>query len=170
MATAARRVLGVDTALRSTGIGVVELDGGKLRAVELGTVRNPARWLLSQCLAGLHRGITEAIDRTRPDAAAIEGVFFAKNVRTSVILGEARGAVIAACATAGVAVYEYPPRRVKQAVVGFGGAEKEQVRRMVMSLLGLVETPQEDAGDALAIAICHLHCRTQYAELAPKEI
>ena len=112
----------------------------------------------------------EVIDRTRPEAAAIEGIFFCKNIKTVMMLGEARGVVIAACAVKGVPVYEYAPRRVKQAVVGFGGAEKGQVARMVMSLLALREEPQEDAADALALAICHLHNRTGCAALMPKPI
>jgi crossover junction endodeoxyribonuclease RuvC len=95
--------------------------------------------------------------RIRPDAVSIEGVFFSRNVRTTLRLGEARGAVLSACARAGVPVFEYPPRRVKQALVGTGGAQKEQVGLMVSAILGLPAPPQPDAADALAIAICHLH-------------
>ena len=164
------RVLGVDTALRSSGVAVVEAEGSRLRAVEFGVIRNRDAVRLSDCLANLHRGITELIARAQPQAAAIEGVFFARNVRTAVVLGEARGAVIAACRGAGLPVFEYSPRRVKQALVGFGAAEKPQVRKMVMALLGLAEPPAEDAGDALAIAICHLNCATRHAALAPEEI
>lgn len=112
----------------------------------------------------------EVIDRTRPDAAAIEGVFFCKNIKTVLMLGEARGVVIAACAVRGIPVYEYAPRRVKQAVVGIGSAEKAQVAKMVMTLLALREEPQEDAADALAVAICHLHNRSGCAELMPEAI
>ena len=97
------------------------------------------------------------INRLEPRAVAIEGVFFARNVKTSVVLGEARGAVIAAAAGAGLPVYEYQPRRVKQAVAAYGAAGKEQVRRMVMTLLNLEHEPPEDAADALAIAFCHLN-------------
>jgi crossover junction endodeoxyribonuclease RuvC len=86
------------------------------------------------------------------------------------LLGQARGAAIAVCARHGLAVFEYEPRRVKQAVVGHGGAEKAQVRHMVMRLLGLQEEPQEDAGDALALAICHWHSRSRHPALGPKEI
>ena len=170
MAGSARRVLGIDTALRSSGVAVVESSGGRLSAVEYGRIANPARRPLSECLLTLHRDVGALIERTKPEAAAIEGVFFCKNVRTSVTLGEARGAVITACRAMEVPVFEYPPRRVKQAIVGFGAAEKDQVRKMVMSLLGLTEPPQEDAADALALAVCHLHSRSRYAELAPEEI
>jgi len=118
----------------------------------------------------LNEGVADIIDRTEPSAAAIEGVFYCKNVKTALILGEARGAAIAACAAKGLPIYEYAPRRVKQAVVGFGSASKEQVRKMVMTILALETEPQEDAGDALAIAICHLHNRTAHAALMPKGI
>ncbi len=163
-------MLGIDTALRSTGVGVVEAAGSRMTAVEYGCLRNAADAPLSACLLRLHEGLREVIGRARPDAAAVEGVFFCKNARTAVLLGQARGAVIAACAAAAVPVFEYPPRRVKQAVVGYGAADKEQVRRMVTALLGLSEPPRDDAGDALAIAICHLNTRTQCAALAPQPI
>ena len=107
---------------------------------------------------------------TRPDAAAIEGGFFFKNAKTAMILGEVRGVVIAACAAAGVPVFEYSPRLVKQALTGFGGAQKDQVSKMVMAILGLKEKPQEDAADALAIAICHVHNQSGIAALKPKPI
>jgi crossover junction endodeoxyribonuclease RuvC len=151
------RALGIDTSLRSTGVAVVEALGSRLAAVEYGTLRPPAKAPLSECLWRLSDGVRAIIQRAAPDAVAIEGIFYCKNVKTAVMLGEARGAVIAACSGLRLPVYEYEPRRVKQAVVGFGGADKEQVRGMVMRLLGLRDEPQEDAGDALAIAICHLH-------------
>ena len=125
---------------------------------------------LSACLLNLHKGIVDLIVRTQPGAVAIEGVFFSRNVKTSVTLGEARGVVIAACAAAGMPVYEYSPRRVKQALVGFGAAEKDQVRKMVMSILNLSESPVEDAGDALALAICHLHSKAGYAAVHVNEL
>jgi crossover junction endodeoxyribonuclease RuvC len=164
------RVLGIDTSLRSTGFGVVEPRGGRLAAVELGRIRSADDLPRSQCLLRLGDGVRQVIARTRPEAVAVEGVFFFRNVRTSVVLGEVRGVVIAECVRAGLPVFEYPPRRVKLAVAGYGGASKEQIRRMVMALLGLNEAPQEDAGDALAIAICHLNSRSGHAALAPQPI
>lgn len=164
------RVLGIDTSLRSTGVGVVESLAGRMIAVEYGRVHNPDRIPLSECLRRLDGGIREIIARTRPEVAAIEDIFFAKNAHTAMVLGEARGVVIAACATSGLPVYEYAPRRVKQAIAGTGAADKSQVRKMAMVLLGLKEEPQEDAGDALAIALCHLNSRSSVAELAPKPI
>jgi len=164
------RVLGIDASLRSTGVGVVEARGAGLSAIEYETLKAGRKAPLSECLRILYEGVSSIIERTDPVAAAVESAFFHKNVRTAMILGQARGAAIAACAARGLKVYEYEPRRVKQAVVGFGGAGKEQVRKMVVSLLALESEPDEDAGDSLAIAICHLHSRTAYEALAPKEI
>lgn len=164
------RVLGIDTSLRSTGFGVVEQKGNSLRAVEFGTLRSPASATLSNCLTNLHSGISEVLARCNPDVASIEGVFFCKNLKTAVILGQARGAVLAACALGNLSIYEYAPRKIKQAVVGFGGADKSQVARMIASLLALDAPPQEDAADALAIAICHIHSNSSCAELMPKPI
>ena len=163
-------VLGIDTSLRSTGVGIVRAAGNSLSVVDHGTVKTKAKARLSECLRNLTEGIHDIIDRHNPDEVAIEGIFFPKNIKTAMILGEARGVAIAACATRKLSVYEYAPRKVKQAVVGFGSAGKPQVRAMVMSLLSMTEEPQEDAGDALAIAICHLHNRTGCAALMPKEI
>ena len=156
-AAATARVLGIDTSLRSTGLAVVEAEGSRMRAVWHGRIRNPPTRPLSQCLLYAEDEVTRQLELLQPQAAAIEGVFFAKNMRTTLILGHMRGVLIAQCARRGIPVYEYEPRRVKQAVVGFGGAVKGQMQRMVMTLLGLPEPPQEDEADALALAICHLH-------------
>ncbi len=155
------RILGIDASLRSTGLAIVEAQGSRMKAVWHGRVRNPQARPLSACLLALQEAVAAQIEAHRPQAAAIEGVFFSKNVHTTLILGHARGVLIAQCARLGLPVYEYEPRRVKQAVVGFGGAVKEQMQRMVMTLLALPELPQEDEADALALAICHLHNRTR---------
>ena len=151
------RVLGVDTSLRSTGVGVVDAVGSNYKAVTWGTIKNPAARAHTACLAHLFEQVREIIQRDKPEAAAVEGIFFSKNVRTAVTLGQARGVVLAVCALERVPVFEYSPRSVKQSVVGNGNAHKEQVARMVMVLLGLKEEPKEDAADALAMALCHLH-------------
>ena len=164
------RALGIDTSLRSTGAGIVVSRGTSLRAVEYTTLRVPPGRPVSECLKGIHTGLTELIERTAPQAVAIEGAFFARNARTAMLLGEARGTAISVCALHGLPVYEYAPRRLKQAVTGHGNAAKEQVRSMVMSLLNLAEPPQEDAGDALALAICHLHSRSSHALLVREPI
>jgi crossover junction endodeoxyribonuclease RuvC len=157
MSRAGTRILGIDTSLRSTGVGVVDAQGNSLRAVDFGFLKTSPKWRHSECLKTIADGIREMIAKTQPTAAAIEGAFFFRNAKTAMVLGEARGVAIAACAAADLPVYEYAPRRVKQAVVGFGGAEKKQVARMVMTLLGLDDEPQSDAADALALAICHIH-------------
>jgi len=164
------RILGIDTSLRSTGVGLVEASGNRLRALAYGTLKTAAKAPHTTCLNTIHAGITELIAEHRPQAAAIEGVFFSKNVKTAVILGEARGAALAACAARGLPVFEYAPRRVKQALVGYGQATKEQVRGMVVRLLALREEPQEDAGDALALAVCHAQSSGQPTGREAKEI
>lgn len=166
----ASRVLGIDTSLRSTGYGIVEGSGSRLRAVAHGTIRIPRDRPLSACLRRLHADLSDAIREHAPTAAAVEGVFFSRNPKTALILGEARGAAIVACTGLDLPIYEYAPRRIKQSLVGAGGADKSQVRRMVMTILGLDEEPQEDAGDALAIAVCHLHSRSHHALLEPVTI
>jgi len=151
------RVLGIDTSLRSTGLGVVEARGSTLKAVDFGFLKTTPKWPHSRCLKCIADGVSSIIAETKPTAVAIEGAFFFKNAKTAMVLGEARGVAIATCAAADIPIYEYAPRRVKQAVVGVGGADKKQVARMVMTLLGLQEEPQSDAADALALAICHIH-------------
>lgn len=163
-------VLGVDTSLRSTGVGVVAVRGNRLSSEEYAVLKTPAGRPISECLRRLHLGIAEILDRRQFEAVAIEGAFFQKNARTAMILGEARGTVIAACACREIPVFEYAPRRVKQAVVGFGSASKEQVGSMVLSILGLREKPPMDASDALAIAVCHVHSRSSHSALMPEPI
>jgi crossover junction endodeoxyribonuclease RuvC len=153
------RVLGIDASLRSTGFGVVTPQAGAFRSLDFGGIRNPASRSHSACLGAIQVRIAEA--------AALEGGFYFKNARTALVLGEVRGAVIAACAVRGVPVFEYAPRRVKQSLTGTGTASKEQVARMVSVLLGLTELPPEDAADALAMALCHLNSRTGISALQP---
>lgn len=153
------RILGVDTSLRSSGVAVIEVQGQQLRALAYGRIHNKPAMAHSACLAEIHRQIDSLITEFEPDEAAIEGAFFAKNAKTAMILGQARGSVLACCSLRTLPVFEYSPRSVKQAVVGVGAARKEQVAKMVMRLLGLKEQPQEDAADALAIAVTHAHQR-----------
>ena len=150
-------VLGVDTSLRSSGYGVLSVEGSKMRALDYGTIPNAAKVPLSQCLRKIYERITELIAAHEPDVMVIESVIYGKNAGTMLVLGEARGAVITAAAAAGLPVYEYEPRRMKKAVCGNGLAEKEQIQRMVKTLLALSELPPDDAADALGMAICHAH-------------
>lgn len=105
----------------------------------------------------------QVLEEFKPDVVAVEGIFYSKFVKTTLILGEARGVVIATCAAAGLQVFEHEPRRVKQAVAGWGNATKEQMQKMVSSMLGMTTVPPEDAADALAIAICHIQSFSQMA-------
>ena len=164
------RILGVDTSLRSSGVAVIEVRGQQMRALAYGRIHNKPKLLHSGCLAEIHRQVDALITEFGPDEAAIEGAFFAKNAKTAMILGQARGSVLGCCSLRTLPVFEYSPRSVKQSVVGIGSAQKDQVAKMVMRLLGLKEQPQEDAADALAIAICHAHQRGLPEALRSKAI
>ena len=150
-------VLGIDTSLRSTGYGVLSAEGSRMRCVACGNVPNKASLPLTACLRAIHAKVAALIAEFRPDVMSVESVIYGKNAGTMLVLGEARGAVLTAAASAGLPVYEYEPRRMKKAVCGNGLAEKEQIQRMVKTLLGLAELPQNDAADALGLAICHVH-------------
>ena len=160
-------ILGVDTSLRSTGFGVVETKGSRLVALDYGNIPNAAKLPLSECLKRIHAKIAELIATWNPDVLSVEKVIYGKNANTMMVLGEARGAVIVAGVDAGKPIYEYEPRRVKMAVCGNGLAEKEQVQRMVKTLLGMEELPQNDAADALAIAITHAHSNSLLGTRTP---
>lgn len=153
-------VLGIDTSLRSSGFGVLEVEGSRMRAKEFGAVKNGPKLPLSQCLKNIHAKVAELIAAHRPDVMAIESVIYGKNAGTMLVLGEARGAVITAAVNAALPIYEYEPRRMKRAVCGNGLAEKTQIQRMVKTLLALDELPQNDAADALGLAICHVHANS----------
>ena len=150
-------VLGIDTSVRSTGYGVLSAEGSRLVAHAYGNIRNAPSLPLTGCLKAIHEKVTALIAEHKPDVLAIESVIYGKNAMTMLVLGEARGAVLTAAAAAGVPAYEYEPRRMKKAVCGNGMAEKSQIQRMVRVLLNLPEIPQNDAADALGLAICHIH-------------
>jgi len=150
-------ILGIDTSLRSTGYGVLVTEGSRLSALDFGNIRNAPKLPLSECLKNINVRVSELIALHSPDVLSVESVIYGKNAGTMLLLGEARGAVIAAAAVAGIPIYEYEPRRVKMAVCGNGLAEKLQVQRMVKTLLNLSELPQNDAADALALAVAHAH-------------
>jgi crossover junction endodeoxyribonuclease RuvC len=150
-------VLGVDPGTAVTGYGVVARTGdGAVSLLECGVIRTHARAPLPERLRDIYQGNSEVIDRARPAVLAVESVFYAKNVRTSVVLGHARGVVLLTAALRDLAVAEYPPAEVKSAVVGAGAATKEQVGYMVQRLLRLKEPPKpHDAADGVAVALCH---------------
>jgi crossover junction endodeoxyribonuclease RuvC len=150
-------VLGIDPGLSRCGYGAVDSSSGASRAVAAGVLTTPPSDPLPSRLASLHQEITALLAELHPDAVAVERLFFQVNARTAMSVGQASGVVLAAAATAGCEVAQYTPNEVKQAVAGYGSAPKEQVQRMVQSLLGLTERPKPaDAADALALALCHL--------------
>jgi len=151
------RILGIDPGSRLTGFGVVNvLSNGKLDYVASGVVRVPAV-ALAERLQVIYAGINEVIDTYRPNIAAVEKVFMARNADSALKLGHARASALLAAVTAGLPVMEYTALQVKQALVGRGHAQKEQVKHMVKVLLELSGNPQADAADALACAVCHAH-------------
>jgi len=149
------RLLALDPALRNCGYAILEKEGSKVCAVDYGVIRNKAQLSMPVCLVELHRHIDALIRLHSPAECAVEGLIYVQNTRTAITLGAARGSALLAAAQHGLPIYEYPPRRVKQAVVGRGGAQKAQIGYMVRMLLGLAETPPADAADALAIGLTH---------------
>lgn len=148
-------VLGIDPGTAVTGYGVVRGDGpARMQLVECGVIRTRAREPLASRLLDIHSGVTELIERHRPDMLAVEDVFYAKNVRTTVVLGHARGVILLAGAQHAVQVHEFPPAEIKKTVTGAGGATKEQVQFMLMRLLRLKSVPTpSDAADGVAAAV-----------------
>jgi crossover junction endodeoxyribonuclease RuvC len=151
-------VLGIDPGTATTGYGLVrETDAGPA-LVTYGVIQTPAGAPMPERLKTLYRELTDLLLLHRPDSAAVEKLFFQRNVSTAMTVGQARGVALLALAQANVPVGEYTPKDVKQAVAGYGGADKPQVQQMVRAILHLAETPKpDDAADALAVAICHLH-------------
>jgi crossover junction endodeoxyribonuclease RuvC len=149
------RVLAIDPALRNTGYAVLEKIGAKIVALEYGTIKNRTDLLPSGCLVAIHEKVRDLIAQHGPDCAAFEAIIYVQSMRTAIVMGTARGAALLAAAQYGLPIHEYAPRRVKQSVVGRGGAQKEQVAFMVRALLGLTENPAPDAADALAIGLTH---------------
>jgi len=151
-------VLGVDPGTAITGYGLVQEAEGQLQAVAYGAITTPSDWALPQRLLKIYRDLTALIREYNPTEGAVEQLFFSRNVKTALAVGQARGVALLALAEGGLPVHEYTPLQVKQSVVGYGRAEKAQVQELVKLLLGLEVVPQpDDAADALAIAICHLH-------------
>jgi len=152
------RILGIDPGLNRTGYGVVEANGSKLAYVAAGVIRVPAGDLHER-LGTILRALSAVIRDTQPQVVTVEKVFVNVNPQSTLLLGQARGAAICAAVTEGLVVHEYAALRIKQAVVGFGRADKRQVQLMVQRLLSLPQVPASDAADALACAICHAHSK-----------
>jgi crossover junction endodeoxyribonuclease RuvC len=152
------RVLGIDPGSEITGWGVVEGDGRRYRLLEFGCIKPAPSRTFSARLLVISTGIEEVIERFSPAACAIEDGFLATNVKVTMKLGQVRGVAMLAAERAALDIHEYSPRLVKQTVVGYGNAEKHQVKEMVRVLLSLSKGPEpQDAADALAVAICHFH-------------
>ena len=150
------KVVGIDPGTAACGYGVVDERGGRLRALDHGCWRTASGQALEVRLKRIYDGVRELIELHRADAVALEESFVGADARTALSVGQARGAVLVACAVAGVASREYSPNRVKSMVCGYGHADKTQVQRMVQTLLGLPSVPApHHAADALAVAICH---------------
>jgi len=163
-------ILGVDPSLRGTGYGVIELAKPHPRTLTHGTIICPAAWPHSRCLASISQTIREVLRKYAPTVCAVEGLFFAQNLQTAILMGEARGAALAAIAEAGLEIYEIAPRKVKQAIVGYGAAQKLAVAKMVQRLLQLAELPTADAADALALALAHAQSQGRHSLTAAKRI
>jgi len=151
--------IGIDPGTAITGYGVLrEEPDGSLSVIDYGVIETSPNEAMPQRLVQLYQKLKKIIDLHKPHSGAVEKLFFARNVRTALSVGQARGVALLALAEAGVELSEYSPNEVKQAVTGYGGADKHQVQSMVQALLGLDRIPQpDDAADALAVAICHLH-------------
>jgi crossover junction endodeoxyribonuclease RuvC len=163
-------VVGIDPGTATTGYGFVrETDQGELVAVDYGVIQTPAGLPLEQRLLQLYQDLKHLLLLHHPDQGAVEKLFFQRNVTTAIAVGQGRGVVMLALAEAGLGVAEYTPLEVKQAVVGYGKADKNQIQQMVKAMLNLDTIPRpDDAADALAVAICHLHTH-RYQELADQQ-
>ncbi len=152
-------ILGIDPGLAIVGWGVIEYRSNQFRTVAYGSIQTPAGMRTEERLSAIFDGMNELIEKYRPEAVAVEELFFTNNVTTGIRVAEARGIILLAAERAGLPIREYTPMQVKQAVVGYGRAEKRQVIAMVTMLLGLPKPPKpDDTADALAIAICDAHC------------
>ena len=151
------RILAVDPAIRNTGFAILEGDDRSATALEYGVLTIPSRLKQSQALSAVRMALCNQIKKWEPDEVAVEGIIYVQSMKTAISMGAARAATMIAAADAGLRVFEYAPKKVKQAVVGNGNAKKDQVAFMVRALLGLKETPPHDAADALAIAMAHLY-------------
>jgi len=159
-------ILGVDPSLRGTGYGVIAPGKPHPRTLALGTIVCPATWERSRCLFKISETLRTVIAEHQPTVCVIEGLFFAQNIKTAIIMGEARGAALAVIAEAGLDIYEIATRKVKQAIVGYGAAQKSAVATMVQRMLNLAELPEPDAADALALALTHARESSRY-QLTP---
>ena len=154
------RILGIDPGIATVGFGIVEYNGNKFSVVEYGAVISAPNIEMPKRIKSIYDDMSLIIEKYKPDEVAVEELFFNTNVKTAIAVGQARGVLILSAANKDLPVYEYTPLQIKQAVVGYGRAEKAQVQYMVKAILSLGEVPKpDDTADALAVAICHAHTR-----------
>jgi crossover junction endodeoxyribonuclease RuvC len=153
--SAQKIILGIDPSLRGTGYGVIKLANPFPETLVHGTISCPATWPHSRCLVKISQTLRDVLREHQPTVCVVEGLFFAQNLKTAIVMGEARGAAMAAIAEAGLDIFEIAPRKVKLAIVGYGAAQKLAVAKMVQRLLNLPKPPAPDAADALALALAH---------------
>jgi len=170
LSPACRVILGIDPSLRGTGYGVLQLERNQARVLAQGTIKAPPGWERSRCLVQITHALREIIQRFRPTVCVVEGLFYAQNIQTTLIMGEARGASLVAAGEAGLEIYELAPRKVKQAIVGYGAAQKVAVAKMVQRRLSLAEAPSPDAADALALALTYAQENGRFSLTPPKRI
>jgi crossover junction endodeoxyribonuclease RuvC len=163
-------ILGVDPSLRGTGFGVIRVARPFPQTLTQGTISCPAGWPHSRCLLQILQTLRDVVRQHKPEVCVVEGLFYAQNLKTALIMGEARGAALAAVAEAGLEVYEMAPRKVKQAIVGYGAAQKLAVAKMVQRLLNLPVPPAPDAADALALALTHAQEHGRYSLTPAKRV
>lgn len=152
------RILGVDPGYAIVGVGTIDYEGNRFRVAEYGAITTQAGEDMFDRLKKIYDEMMELIERVKPDALAIEELFFQNNQKTAINVAQARGVIVLAAKNHGIPIFEYTPLQVKQAVVGYGKADKNQVQQMTKAILGLEKIPKpDDTADALAIAICHAH-------------
>lgn len=152
------RILGIDPGYAILGWGVLDLKGNHFSVVDYGAVTTDVKMDMPNRLRHLYTSLNSIIEEYKPDVASVEELFFNNNAKTAIMVGQARGVIILACVNGGLDIYEYTPLQIKQALVGYGRADKKQVQAMVKSILNLKEVPKpDDTADAVAAAICHGH-------------
>lgn len=163
-------ILGIDPSLRATGYGVLRMAKPYAETLAHGTIRCPTSWDRSRCFVRIAEELRDVLRAHQPTVCVIEALFYAQNLQTALIMGEARGAILVTIATAGLEIYEIAPRKVKQAIVGYGAAQKIAVAKMVQRLLHLPEPPAPDAADALALALTRAQEQGRYTLSPPRRI
>ena len=163
-------ILGIDPSLRGTGYGVIRAEKSGFATLAQGTIACPKDWERSRCLAKISQTLRDILHAHQPTVCVVEGLFFAQNLKTAIIMGEARGAAMATVAEAGLDIYEIATRKVKQAIVGYGAAQKIAVAKMVQRMLNLAELPAPDAADALALGLAHAQENSRHGLNTPKKI